>query len=106
MEFSVQAAGRGELPGWMAEKMKAGANRDDLLSGGTVTSRRKKRSKKRVRGAAKRKTAKATVKTKSKRPRVKAKAKLPRTTRRKRPPAAEMRPSLSANATSTENASE
>ena len=78
-------AGRGAVPRWMQEKIRAGAKRDDFLIG---ASGRTKRTKKTARKAAKRKTSsrKAKTKTVSKKKRVSGKRKPARTTSTKRQP--------------------
>src|SRR5215467_3754209 len=97
-------AGRGAVPRWMREKIKAGAKREDFLIGGSETSPRKKRGKKSVRGATKRK-AKARTKTKTKRVgQTRARPKLQRTTSRKRQSAAKTPQNAPASAAPTEGA--
>jgi DNA-binding protein H-NS len=77
-------AGRGAVPRWMQEKIRAGAKREDFLIGASGT--RRKRTKKTARKAAKRKTSssKAKTKTVSKKQRVRGKRKAARTTSMKR----------------------
>jgi DNA-binding protein H-NS len=99
-------AGRGAVPRWMQEKIRAGAKRDDLLIGASGTSSRKKRTKKTARKAAKRKSKKAKTKTASKKQRMRAKPKPARTTGRKRQPAAAVRQGAPTTAASTGNATE
>jgi DNA-binding protein H-NS len=83
-------AGRGAVPRWMQEKIRAGAKRDDFLIGASGPSSRTKRTKKTARKAAKRKTSskKAKTKTVSKKQQVSGKRKPARATTRKRPAAA------------------
>jgi hypothetical protein len=79
-------AGRGAVPRWMQEKIRAGAKRDDFLIGASGTSSVTKRTKKTARKAAKRKTSsrKAKTKTVSKKQQVSGKRKPARTTSTKR----------------------
>jgi DNA-binding protein H-NS len=63
-------AGRGAVPRWMAEQIKAGAKREDFLIGSPGAPARKKRSKRRTISRAKAKKAtmrKAAAKSRGKR---------------------------------------
>jgi DNA-binding protein H-NS len=100
---SIVWAGRGAVPRWMRDKIRAGAKREDFLIGASETSPRKKRSKKSARRAAKM-TAKTKTKVKSKRSKqTRAKAKLRRATSRKLQSAAKLPQSAPTNAAPTES---
>ena len=96
-------AGRGVVPRWMQEKIKAGAKREDFLIGASETSPRKKRGKKSARRTTKRKAkARAKTKTKSRR-QTGARPKLQRTTSRKRQSAGKTPQSAPTSAAPTES---
>ena len=78
-------AGRGAVPRWMRERIRAGAKKEDFLIGASGTPGRKKRAKKTTRRGKRSKTTAAKTKTPSKsRKQARVKAKLPRTATRKR----------------------
>jgi DNA-binding protein H-NS len=99
-------AGRGAVPRWMQERIRAGAKKEDFLIGASGTSGRKKRAKKTTRRAKKSKTTAAKTKTRSKRRKqTRVKAKLPRAATRKRQSAARS-PQSAPTSTPTESGSE
>ena len=99
-------AGRGAMPRWMQERIRAGAKKEDFLIGASGTSGRKKRAKKTTRRAKKSKTTAAKTKTRSKRRKLtRVKTKLPRATTRKRQSAAQS-PQSASTSTPTESGSE
>ena len=99
-------AGRGALPRWMQQRIKAGAKKEDFLIGASGSSGRKKRAKKTTRRAKKSKTTTAKIKTRTKRRKqTRTKPKLPRTAPRKRQSAAQSPQSVPSSAAPTESAS-
>ena len=100
-------AGRGAMPRWMQERIRAGAKKEDFLIGASGTPGRKKRARKTTRRAKKSKTTAAKTKTRTKRRKqTRAKPKLPRAATRKRQSAAQSPQSAPSSAAPTESRSE
>lgn len=95
-------AGRGAVPRWMQEKIRAGAKREDFLIGASRTPQRKKRLKKSLRRAKPKTKAMAKITRKSKR--TMAEPKLSGTTGKKRRSAAKLPQTAPSSAAATESA--
>jgi H-NS histone C-terminal domain len=99
-------AGRGAVPRWMQQRIKAGANKEDFLIGVSGRRGRKKTFKKATRKAKKSKTTAAKAKSRSgTRKQARANAKLPRRARSNKQPADQSAQSAS-NSRPTESGSE